>query len=166
MLHINVFNVFIARPTQKTKTTPNPSPRASAASIAAHSVCGPSLVQSIKRYQQPVTKSAVHPAGPVHPYQHWSLLPPTFYSLFTHISLESWWHKTFEVLATQLQLQLEGLQGLVFLASFPCTPCTPLAISIIANRMQMSWTAKLNSKWQGERERQRESERDRRIKLA
>lgn len=70
MLHINVFNVFIARPTQKTKTTPNPSPRASAASIAAHSVCGPSLVQSIKRYQQPVTKSAVHPAGPVTPYQH------------------------------------------------------------------------------------------------
>lgn len=96
-----------------------------------------------------MTKSAVHPAGPVTrlPLPQ----PASFATVYAHLSCvvvaENFWGPR----TTHNYNYRQGLQGLVCLVS------PPSANSIIANRMQMSWTAKLNSKQAGGR-KEREKE--------
>lgn len=144
MLHINILMSSLRGLRKKQKPTPTPA-------FFLHSVCclRLSFVQSIKRYQ-PVTKSAVHPAGPVTPLP----LPrlASFATVYAHLSCVVVAEKFWGPRTTHNYNYSQGLQGLVCLVS------PPSANSIIANRMQMSWTAKLNSKQAGGKEERRERE--------
>lgn len=105
MLHINVFNVFIARPTQKTKTHPTPplqQPRQHG--CVCRVSCNPLNVIS-SQWQSQQDRSPLTSTLPTSPHTH------TVYAHFSWVVVaENFWASP-----AQLQLQLEGL---VFLALF------------------------------------------------